>query len=107
MDNVTVRPFEEGEEGEAGDSAAWDAYVQSHPRATFFHQIGWKRVLEATFSYPSHYLVAERDGAVLGQDISYYTPAGSWTIVKDDYDAALALAREQNKLLLVNFTGVT
>ena len=29
------------------------------------------------------------------------------TIVKDDYEAALALARDQGKRLLVNFTGIT
>jgi hypothetical protein len=29
------------------------------------------------------------------------------TIVKDDYAAALALARDQGKRLLVNFTGIT
>ena len=33
--------------------------------------------------------------------------AESHTIVKDDYDGALALAREQKKLLLLNFTGIT
>ena len=29
------------------------------------------------------------------------------TIVKDDYPAALALARDQGKLVVVNFTGYT
>ncbi|MHC4817092.1 MAG: FemAB family XrtA/PEP-CTERM system-associated protein [Planctomycetota bacterium] len=49
-----------------GDTAAWDHYVCSHPRATFFHQSGWKRVLEATFAYPDRSLVAERDGRICG-----------------------------------------
>ncbi|MHC4576243.1 MAG: FemAB family XrtA/PEP-CTERM system-associated protein [Planctomycetota bacterium] len=59
-DQTVVRPWRDG------DAAAWDRYVRAHPRATFFHQSGWKRVLEATFAYPAHYLVAERDGALCG-----------------------------------------
>ena len=38
---------------------------------------------------------------------SWYSPGGSWTIVKDDYDAALAQAASEDKLLLINFTGFT
>jgi len=49
-----------------GDAAAWDAFVLGHPRATFFHQTGWKRVLEETFGYEPHYLAAWRDGRVCG-----------------------------------------
>lgn len=48
------------------DEALWDAFVLEQPRATFFHQIGWKRVLEATFGYPARYLVAEREGRMCG-----------------------------------------
>jgi len=38
---------------------------------------------------------------------NWYTPGGTWTIVKDDYDSALARAAEEDKLLLINFTGFT
>jgi FemAB-related protein (PEP-CTERM system-associated) len=55
-----VRPFR------ASDEAAWDAYVLGHPRATFFHQTGWRRVLRTTFGYEDRYLVAERDGGICG-----------------------------------------
>ena len=48
------------------DEAAWDAYVRAHPRATFFHQTGWKRVLEKTFSYRAVYRAAWREGRVCG-----------------------------------------
>ena len=41
------------------DRAAWDGYVKRHPRGSFFHQIGWKAVIEKTFGHRSHYLVAE------------------------------------------------
>jgi thiol:disulfide interchange protein DsbD len=44
-------------------------------------------------------------GGLLGWN--WYSPGGSWTIVKDDYDAALARAARENKLLLINFTGFT
>ena len=36
-----------------------------------------------------------------------YIPEGEWQIVKDDYDAAIEIARNDDKLLLVNFTGHT
>lgn len=49
-----------------GDAAAWDHYIGTHPRATFFHQSGWKRVLVATFAYPDCSLVAERAGKICG-----------------------------------------
>lgn len=42
------------------DGGAWDDYVLAHPQGTFFHRYGWKRLLEATYGYPGHYLVAER-----------------------------------------------
>jgi cytochrome c biogenesis protein CcdA/DsbC/DsbD-like thiol-disulfide interchange protein len=35
----------------------------------------------------------------------WYDPGSDWQIVTNDYDAARALAQEQKKLLLVNFTG--
>ncbi len=57
---TSVRAFSDA------DAAAWDAYVQARPRATFFHQTGWKRVLDETFRYRPHYLLAERDGEICG-----------------------------------------
>jgi len=48
------------------DAKAWDAYVLAHPRGTFFHRFGWKRLLEATYRYPTHYLLAERAGELCG-----------------------------------------
>jgi DsbC/DsbD-like thiol-disulfide interchange protein len=44
-------------------------------------------------------------GGRLGWD--WYTPGGSWTIVKDDYDAARKRAEAEGKLLFINFTGFT
>jgi FemAB-related protein (PEP-CTERM system-associated) len=48
------------------DAAAWDAYVMAHPRGTFFHRYGWKRLIESTYRHPGHYLVALRDGVLCG-----------------------------------------
>jgi FemAB-related protein (PEP-CTERM system-associated) len=50
----------------ADDAAAWDAFVQAEPSATFFHRIGWKTVLEQAFGHRTHYLLAERAGRVEG-----------------------------------------
>ena len=48
------------------DIPAWDRFVTTHPDGTFFHLAGWQRVLEAAFRHRTHYLLAERDGAVTG-----------------------------------------
>ena len=45
---------------------AWDAFVAAHPDATFFHRAAWRRVIAAAFGQRPHYLMAERDGAVVG-----------------------------------------
>jgi len=58
--DVTVRPLS------ALDLACWDAYVNAHPDATFFHRAGWKRVIEGAFGHRTHFLLAERGGDVVG-----------------------------------------
>jgi FemAB-related protein (PEP-CTERM system-associated) len=57
---VRVRPFAHG------DETAWDAFVDRCPEATFFHRIGWRRILENVFHHPTHYLVAERGDGICG-----------------------------------------
>lgn len=44
----------------------WDAYVQEHPEATFFHKAGWKSVLEKSFGHPCHYLIAKQEDKICG-----------------------------------------
>ncbi len=46
--------------------AAWDAFVEQCPDATFFHRIGWRRILEETLGHPTYYLYSERDGKFSG-----------------------------------------
>ncbi len=60
MNDVQIRMANEA------DAAAWDAYVLAHPRGTFFHRYGWKRLIESTHRHPGHYLVALRDGVLCG-----------------------------------------
>ena len=59
MNDVQIRMANEA------DAAAWDAYVMAHPRGTFFHRYGWKRLIESTYRHPGHYLVALRDGKIV------------------------------------------
>ena len=33
------------------DFERWDAYVDNHPEATFFHRAAWKTVLERAFGH--------------------------------------------------------
>lgn len=47
-------------------ASAWDAYVRRHPAGTFYHLVGWRRVIERAFHHAPHYLYAERDGVVVG-----------------------------------------
>jgi FemAB-related protein (PEP-CTERM system-associated) len=44
----------------------WDAYVLGHPSGTFFHQLGWKRVMEQTYGFEPRYFYAKRDGRITG-----------------------------------------
>lgn len=43
------------------DQAGWDHYVQRHPQGTFFHLIGWKKLVEKAFGHQSCYLIAGYD----------------------------------------------
>lgn len=43
---------------------AWDAFVNDHPEATFFHRSGWRRVASEVFGHRPHYLTHRRDGRI-------------------------------------------
>jgi FemAB-related protein (PEP-CTERM system-associated) len=43
------------------DGHLWDAYVNSHPRATLYHLWGWKNVIERTYGHSTYYLMATED----------------------------------------------
>jgi len=45
----------------------WDAYVRNNPGTTFYHQTGWKNVVERTYGHTSRYFFAEDEsGRILG-----------------------------------------
>lgn len=48
------------------DEAPWNAYVDGHEAATFFHRFGWSRVLQQAFGHRPHYLLAEEGDELRG-----------------------------------------
>ncbi|MFC3104862.1 FemAB family XrtA/PEP-CTERM system-associated protein [Salinisphaera aquimarina] len=58
--SLTVRELE------SSDYARWDAFVAEQETATFFHRIGWKRVIEKAFGHRCPYLYVEADGEIVG-----------------------------------------
>ncbi|WNM63990.1 FemAB family XrtA/PEP-CTERM system-associated protein [Candidatus Nitrospira neomarina] len=59
-ENVRVSFFQDHEE------KLWDDFVDRSPQGTFFHLIGWKKVIEKTFGYRSCYLAAYDDCGICG-----------------------------------------
>ena len=50
----------------AAEEPQWDAFVTACPEATFFHRAGWRTALEQGLGHRSHFLFAERNGAIEG-----------------------------------------
>jgi len=50
------------------DVGAWDDYVRSHAKATFFHLSGWKELVEKSFGHTAYYLLAEASGRPSNSD---------------------------------------
>lgn len=48
------------------DEKAWDFYVHSSNNSTFYHQIGWKNVVERTYRHKPIYLTAKEEGEIKG-----------------------------------------
>lgn len=44
----------------------WDRYVEAHADGTFFHLLGWRRVIERAIDAEPQYLWVERGGAFAG-----------------------------------------
>ena len=51
---------------DAATAQRWDAFVFACPSATFFHRAAWQNIMRGTFRHATHYLYAERDGAIMG-----------------------------------------
>lgn len=46
--------------------AKWDRYVRQTPGATFFHQLGWRWLVERVFGHRAHYLMARKGERITG-----------------------------------------
>ena len=46
--------------------AAWDRFVREAPGGTFFHQLGWRWLVERVFGHRAHYLLARRGTQITG-----------------------------------------
>ncbi|MDP2903129.1 MAG: FemAB family PEP-CTERM system-associated protein [Methylovulum sp.] len=46
--------------------ARWDSFVQMSSEATFFHQSGWKEVIERAFGHKTYFLYVENNGEITG-----------------------------------------
>ena len=52
----------------------WDEFVDFSLRGSLFHTIKWRRILDRTFSYSSHFLVASEGDVVCGVFPLYLVP---------------------------------
>jgi len=48
------------------DEKAWNEYVFKHPESTFYHQIGWKHVVEKSYGHKPYYLLARENREIKG-----------------------------------------
>lgn len=49
------------------DEKGWDSFVMRNDDATFYHQVGWKSVIEKTYGHRPYYLFAKNDnGDIVG-----------------------------------------
>lgn len=44
----------------------WDEFVQASTDATFFHQAGWKEVIEKAFGHKTYFIYVENSGKITG-----------------------------------------
>ena len=51
---------------EREEEKAWDEYVWNSYSSTFYHQIGWRNVVEKTYKHKPIYLIAKENGELRG-----------------------------------------
>lgn len=51
---------------DSGSRSRWDAFVEGCPDSTFFHWSAWKWLMEDQFGHRTRFVMAERDGRVVG-----------------------------------------
>ena len=58
---IEIVPFQQEHEH------LWDTYVKNNNNTTFYHQIGWKKVIEKTYGHKSYYIFArDETGRITG-----------------------------------------
>lgn len=57
---VQIKPLSEAQ------FPAWDDYVDTHPKGSFFHLTGWYLVITGVFGHKPHYLVAMKNDQIVG-----------------------------------------
>jgi serine/alanine adding enzyme len=48
------------------DETVWDSYIHSSNTSTFYHQIGWRNVVEKTYKHKPIYLAAKEEDEIKG-----------------------------------------
>ena len=48
------------------DIPEWDDFVQKCENSTFYHQIGWKNIIERTYGHKSYYIIGKEDSKIVG-----------------------------------------
>lgn len=48
------------------DEKEWDDYVMRHPESTFYHQIGWKHIVEGSYGHKPYYIFAKEHDEIKG-----------------------------------------
>ncbi|MDX1415451.1 MAG: GNAT family N-acetyltransferase [Candidatus Promineifilaceae bacterium] len=49
-----------------GDAERWDQYVRDSSAGLPLHLSGWRQVMQATYNYKTHYLLAQDQGQIVG-----------------------------------------
>ena len=70
LDSIIAEDFAESSisisELTTSEFSNWDAYINQHLDATFFHKAGWKQVLEKAFGHTCYFLVATQSEKICG-----------------------------------------
>ena len=48
------------------DEERWQRFLEGQTGASNYHRWGWKQVIEASFGWPTYYLMAEEQGRIVG-----------------------------------------
>lgn len=89
----------------------WDDYINRSLFGTFFHRLGWKRVIEKSFGYPAFYLYIRNSNKIRGC-LPLFQVKNLWSgtslisvpfgvyggILADDHETKVHLLEEAKKL---------